>query len=125
MFETESWAERLQSQIDELARRLEKGDAERHSLTVRADAAQVQADHDRDMIVDLQAQGVVSEQRSRDLETALRSSRTIGKAVGILMESRKLSEDAAFAVHNQASQDSNRKLREIAAEIVARSGPAT
>jgi hypothetical protein len=117
--------EGLQSQIDELARRLDKADFERHSLIVRADTAQTQAEHDRDMIVDLQAQGVVSEQHSRDLETALKSSRTIGKAVGILMESRKLSEDEAFAVLKQASQDGNRKLREIAAEIVALSGPAT
>jgi hypothetical protein len=125
MSQTESSPDALQSQIDELARRLEKADAERHSLNVRADTAEAQADHDREMIVDLQAQGVVTEQHSRDLELALRSSRTIGKAVGILMESRKLSEDDAFAVLKQASQDGNRKLREIAAEIVALSGPTT
>ena len=115
----------LQRQIDELSRRMDEGDADRRSLTDRADAAdsrseaiEAQADLDRQMIVDLQAAGVVSAQHTRDLEEALRSSRTIGAAVGIVMESRGLDADRAFAVLRQASQDRNRKLREIAAEVV-------
>lgn len=102
-------SERLQLQIDELSRRL--------------DVAQARADDDRDMIVDLQAQGVVSDRHTRDLEAALKSSRTIGKAIGILMESRKVSEDEALEILKQASQDHNRKLRDIAAELVRASAP--
>ena len=104
---------------------MDQGDADRQSLTDRADAAdcrseqiEAQADLDRDMIVDLQAEGAVTGQHAHDLEEALKSSRTIGKAIGILMESRKVSEDKAFAILKQASQDHNRKLREIAAELV-------
>ena len=115
--------EGLQDQIDALSRRMDAGEADRRSLTDRADAAEAQADLDRQMIVDLQAAGVVSEQHARDLEEALRSSRTIGAAIGILMESRKISSDEAFGVLRQTSQDQNRKLRELAAEIVAAATP--
>lgn len=115
-------SEGLQSQIDELARRLDRADAERHSLTERAAAADARAHLDREMIVDLQAAGVVSGQQTRDLEEALKSSRTIGAAIGILMGSRGLDADQALAVLKQASQTSNRKLREIAAEMVEAAG---
>lgn len=118
--------EGLQEQIDELSRRLDVGDAERRSLSDRADATEsrsdgiaAQADLDREMIVDLQAAGVVTAQHARDLETALRSSRLIGAAIGILMESRGLDEDQAFGVLRQASQDQNRKVRDLASDIVA------
>ncbi|HET7415173.1 MAG TPA: ANTAR domain-containing protein [Arthrobacter sp.] len=52
------------------------------------------------------------------MEQALTSSRTIGAAIGLLMGSRNIDQDKAFAVLKQASQDSNRKLRELAAELV-------
>jgi AmiR/NasT family two-component response regulator len=53
------------------------------------------------------------------MEEALKSSRTVGAAIGILMASRGLSESEAFAILRKASQDSNRKIRELAAELVA------
>lgn len=115
--------EGLQDQIDELSRRVDAADADRRSLSDRADAAAAQADLDRKMIIDLQAAGVVGEQHARDLEAALRSSRIIGAAIGILMASRKVNDDQAFAILRQASQDQNRKLRELAEEIVQAACP--
>lgn len=109
-------SEAMQGQIDELTRRLDTADAERHSLAERADI-------DREMLLELQADGLVSEQHARDLEVALKSSRTIGAAIGILMTSREISADEAFAVLRQTSQDTNRKVREIAAEIVEAADP--
>ncbi|OMH23977.1 hypothetical protein BKD30_10195 [Tersicoccus phoenicis] len=52
-----------------------------------------------------------------DLQTALGTSRQIGTAVGILMAGRGVSNDEAFALLRQASQDLNRKLRDIAADV--------
>jgi len=114
----------MQGQIDELFRRLDTADAERGVLIERAAAADERAELDRQMILDLQAAGVVTGRHTHDLEEALKSSRTIGAAMGILMESRKLSADQAFAALRQASQDSNRKLRELAAEMVEAASPS-
>lgn len=110
-------SEGLQSQIDELARRLDAADEERYSLAERADI-------DREMLLELQADGLVSEQHARDLELALQSSRTIGAAIGLLMASREIGADDAFAILRQTSQDTNRKVREIAAEIVEAADPS-
>ena len=52
------------------------------------------------------------------LREALRSSRTIGAAIGIVMVDRNVGEDEAFAVLSRASQDTNRKLSAIAHELV-------
>ncbi len=52
-----------------------------------------------------------------NLETALNTSREIGIAVGIIMANRKLTRDDAFNLLRIASQHSNRKLRELAAEV--------
>ncbi len=52
------------------------------------------------------------------LHTALENARTIGAAVGIVMAAAKLPEADAFAVLVAASQDANRKVRDIAAEVV-------
>jgi hypothetical protein len=52
-------------------------------------------------------------------ESALSSRKTIGLALGILMERYDLDEDRAFSFLVRVSQDSNIKLREVAADIVA------
>jgi AmiR/NasT family two-component response regulator len=49
------------------------------------------------MIADLQADGVLSHDHAEQMELALRSSRTIGAAIGIIMASRDVGEDEAFA----------------------------
>ena len=60
--------------------------------------------------------------RARDtiehLEVALRTSRRIGMAMGILMATDKLREDEAFERLSSASQRANRKLREIADDVI-------
>jgi signal transduction histidine kinase/CheY-like chemotaxis protein len=56
--------------------------------------------------------------RADHLEVALRSSRRIGAAIGIIMERARIPEDEAFALLRKASQDGNRKLRDVAEQIV-------
>lgn len=53
------------------------------------------------------------------LNHALQSSRTIGTAVGILMSTHVLSQQQAFDLMSVSSQNSNRKLHDIAADVVA------
>lgn len=53
------------------------------------------------------------------LRTALESRLVIGRAEGILMERHGISCESAFAVLARFSQESNRKLRDVAAELVA------
>jgi transcriptional regulator with GAF, ATPase, and Fis domain len=57
------------------------------------------------------------------LEQAVASNRGIGIAVGILMVQRRIGSDAAFDLLRGASQLSNRKLRDIADEIVSAAEP--
>jgi hypothetical protein len=58
-----------------------------------------------------------ADQQTRALET----NREIGVAMGILMANRKLTRQQAFDQLRTASQNSNRKLRDIAADV-ARTG---
>ena len=51
------------------------------------------------------------------LEEALVSRDVIGQAKGILMERRHLTPDQAFELLRAVSQHSNRKVRDIAAEL--------
>jgi AmiR/NasT family two-component response regulator len=70
------------------------------------------------MVAELQAEGVLSRDHIDQLEAALLSSRVIGAAVGILMGTRQVSQQKAFELLKQASQRQNRKLRDLAAELV-------
>ena len=56
-------------------------------------------------------------QRAENLMRALKSNREIGVAMGILMQQHHLTRDQAFDVLRVASQDSNRKLADIAADV--------
>jgi GAF domain-containing protein len=51
------------------------------------------------------------------LHGAISSRQEIGIAIGILMERHKLTDDEAFAVLSQASQDTNTKLRQLARRV--------
>lgn len=62
----------------------------------------------------------VSVERGENLSRAMDSRATIDIATGILMASGGGSPEAAFQMLVSASQRENRKLREIAAEIVSR-----
>jgi transcriptional regulator with GAF, ATPase, and Fis domain len=63
-------------------------------------------------------QGAESAHKAANLGYALDTNRRIGTAIGILMIVRQLTEDEAFDVLRSVSQSSNRKLRDIADEIV-------
>jgi GAF domain-containing protein len=56
---------------------------------------------------------------SRQLEEAMASRSVIEQAKGVLMATMAIEADAAFDVLRTASQHENRKLRELAAEVVA------
>jgi len=58
-----------------------------------------------------------AEEKSRNLMRALKNSREIGTAMGILMAQEKLSRDQAFDVLRVASQHTHRKLADIATEL--------
>jgi len=53
-----------------------------------------------------------------NLNTAMHSRKTIGQAIGIVMERYDVSEDAAFGFLVRASQAGNLKLREVAQALV-------
>ncbi len=58
-------------------------------------------------------------QTNSQLTEALATRTIIGQAQGILMAAENISADEAFAVLRRASQRTHRKLRDVAAEIVA------
>lgn len=53
-----------------------------------------------------------------NLHTALRTRELIGQAQGILIERERITPDQAFEVLRRASQHLNRKLREVAQDLV-------
>jgi AmiR/NasT family two-component response regulator len=53
-----------------------------------------------------------------NLEKALDTSREIGTAVGVLMSAHKLTREQAFDLLRIASQRSNRRVQELAIEVV-------
>ncbi len=61
---------------------------------------------------------ILATDRARNLERALVSNREIGVAIGVLMHEHRLTQAQAFDVLRAASQDSNRKLADIAMDVV-------
>lgn len=55
--------------------------------------------------------------RADNLEKALHSSREIGVAVGVLMNAHRLTREQAFDVLRIASQNTNRRIADIAVEV--------
>jgi AmiR/NasT family two-component response regulator len=53
-----------------------------------------------------------------ELRTVMMSRGLIEQAKGMLMERHKIKEDEAFTVLTRASQQTNTKLRDVAAELV-------
>jgi hypothetical protein len=62
---------------------------------------------------------VATRARADQLTEALASSRTIGAAIGVLMARRCCTQDVAFRELREASQNANRKLRDVADDVVA------
>lgn len=70
------------------------------------------------------ALSAATEQRTvESLRQALDSNREIGKAIGILMTTRGLSDEDAFAMLREASNRLNVRLGELARQVVDNTGP--
>jgi tetrahydromethanopterin S-methyltransferase subunit F len=115
----------LQQQVDDLQDQLTSNRGDIETLVARADAADRRADAsearaeiDRQVVAELEASGELSRAHVEQLEAALKSSRTIGAAIGMLMASRLVGEEEAFAILKQASQRGNVKIRDLAADLV-------
>lgn len=63
--------------------------------------------------------GVVARENALHLERALVNSRNIGMAMGILMSSQLVTSEEAFTLLRIASQNGNRKMHVIAADVIA------
>jgi GAF domain-containing protein len=61
---------------------------------------------------------VAARQQVEQLERALVTNRDIGTAMGILMSRHKVTRPQAFALLRVASQDSNRKINDLALEVI-------
>jgi GAF domain-containing protein len=59
-------------------------------------------------------------EQSIHLERALSSRTEIDQAIGILMAEQRCTADQAFALLRQHSQNTNRKLRDVAADLITR-----
>jgi GAF domain-containing protein len=57
---------------------------------------------------------------AHQMQAAMESRATIEQAKGIIMAERRCSSDEAFRILSKLSQDNNRKLRDVAAALVAR-----
>jgi hypothetical protein len=108
----------LQFRTADVSGRAKTTDAQADADRLRIEALEGRADDERQLIADLRAEGLLSRQHAEQLEEALRSSRKIGAAIGIVMANRRVTEDDAFAILKQASMDTNCKLRIIADELV-------
>jgi len=58
------------------------------------------------------------DQQVRDLQAALLTNRRIGVAVGIVMSDLRVTEIAAFEALRRISMDTNRKLRDVAEDVI-------
>ncbi|MGI8676526.1 MAG: GAF and ANTAR domain-containing protein [Nocardioidaceae bacterium] len=72
------------------------------------------------MALTLMIRQVAQAEVRRQLEQALTSRSVIDQALGILMGRERCSSEEAFALLRRHSQDTNRKLRDVAAELVTR-----
>lgn len=59
----------------------------------------------------------VNQERVENLQTALLSNREIGVAMGVLMARHRVTRDQAFGLLRMASQNSNRKLHDVALQV--------
>ena len=110
--------EALQAKVEEATDRADASDERADGHTTRMDTLETRIDVDREVIAQLQADGLLSEEHAAHLEQALRSSRKIGAAIGLVMADRKVNEAAAVSILSRASQGANRKPTVVALEVV-------
>jgi GAF domain-containing protein len=61
---------------------------------------------------------VANARHERNLAKAVDARKLVGQAMGILMERYNLEDEQAFAVLRRYSQDTNTKLRDVAAQLI-------
>jgi tetrahydromethanopterin S-methyltransferase subunit F len=66
----------------------------------------------------LRAELADTQARADHLEVGLRTNRRIGAAIGIVMSEYRLGIDAAFELLSTISQHSNRKVRDLAEDVL-------
>lgn len=113
-----SRADAANHRADTANHRADASEARAEYERLRVDMLEVRVDVDQQMIGELQADGLVNEDQIANLTEALRGSRKIGAAIGILMANRRVDEERAYASLMLASQHSNRKVRVLAEEVV-------
>jgi hypothetical protein len=108
----------LQAQASAAEERAAVDDVRETDQARRLDDLEARLDVDGALIAELRTEGVVAQNQIVQLEEALRTSRTIGTALGIIMADRQVDQQEAFALLSKHSQDTNRKLRVLAEEVV-------
>jgi hypothetical protein len=110
----------LQAQVSAAEERATE-EEERAAVQARRLAhLEARLDVDGALIAELQTDGLLAREQVDQLEQALRTSRTIGAALGIIMADRQVGEREAFELLSKRSQDTNCKLRVLADEVVRR-----
>lgn len=122
----------LRSRADQANHRADASDNRADVAHERADANEGRSADDHRKIADLEArldvnekimaelqmEGLIDQDHAVHLQEALRTSRMIGAAIGIVMAYRNVSEVEAFSILSRASQNANRKVRVLADEVV-------
>ena len=111
ILQLEEQGERDEARISEL-----KGQATIDRLDLAA--LRAQGDIDQHLIAELEAQAVIDRSQIANLEIALGTARRIGAALGIIMATYRVGEEQAFVTLRIASQHTNRKLREVAEDVL-------
>lgn len=106
------------SEDHDVTQRLAELDARLADGDRRIEALESRVATNREFIRELQGEGLVARDRAENLEAALRSSRIIGAAVGIVMAEHRCTQEEAFEELRKASQDHNVKLRDVAEALV-------
>ena len=106
------------SEDHDVTQRLAELDARLADGDRRIEALESRVATNGEFIRELQGEGLVARDRAENLEAALRSSRIIGAAVGIVMAEHRCTQEEAFQELRKASQDHNVKLRDVAEAIV-------
>jgi ANTAR domain len=89
----------------------------------RIEESKARAEEDRQLIAHLHDEAIVGARLVANLQAALVSPRRIGAAIGILMNSGKITEEAAFDHLVNTSQRENRELRDVCEDVVATGSP--
>ena len=121
---------RIQEQLDDLAGLVASNTANIDALEKRADESDLRQDEseaqaalDRDILATLHVDGELTRKQVEQLEQALRTSRVIGSAIGMVMNARQITQDEALAVLKDASSRSNVKLSALCAEMLRKGSP--